>query len=167
MEVVAKLLELAGINRDRVQLRRVSAAEGALFAKYVKDVSQTTTELGPFDASKYQLQLAAIKRALGTPRLRWLTGMEYQLANRENVYHDKTDPELMKDTLDEAIVSEYYKGLLLEVLKEGALTVREMSAKTGIPVYQVSLRLNELEADGLAEFDSHEGSTPKFVSLAA
>ncbi len=167
MEVVAKLLDLAGINRERVQLRRVSAAEGTLFAQYVKDVSQTTTELGPFDANKYQLQLAAVKRALGTPRLRWLTGMEYQLANRENVYHDKTDPELMKDTLDEAIVSEYQKGLLLEVLKDGALSVKEMVAKTEIPTYDVSKRLNELESDGLAEFDSHEGTTPKFVSLAA
>lgn len=167
MEVVAKLLELAGIDRERVQLRRVSAAEGALFAQYVRDVSQTTTDLGPFDSAKYQLQLAAVKRALSTPRLRWLTGMEYQLQHGENVYHDRTSPELMKDTLDEAIVSEYQKGLIMEVLKDGALSVREMAAKTDIPIYQVSIRLNELESEGLAEFDSHEGTTPKFVSLAA
>jgi F420-non-reducing hydrogenase iron-sulfur subunit len=167
MEVVAKLLELAGIKRDRVQLRRVSAAEGALFAQYVNDVSETTANLGPFDKDKYQLQLAAIERACNTRRLRWLTGMEHHLQNHDNVYETRTNPDLVIEILDEAIESEYHKGLLLEVLKDGPLSVREMAEKSGMPVYTVSKRLNELENDGLAEFDSHEGTTPKFISLAA
>jgi F420-non-reducing hydrogenase iron-sulfur subunit len=93
--------------------------------------------------------------------------MEYPLQTRNNVYDTKTDPALFQEVLDEAIVSEYHKGLLLEVLKEGSLSVREMAAKTGLPVYTISKRLNELENEGLAEFASHEGTTPKFVSLEA
>lgn len=161
------MLELAGIERDRVQLRRVSAAEGALFAQYVNDVSETTTALGPFDKDQFQLQLAAMERAFKTRRLRWLTGMEYHLANHDNVYETRTSPELVGEILDEAIESEYHKGLILEVLKDGPLSVKEMAEKTGLQVYTISKRLNELENDGLAEFDSHEGSTPKFISLAA
>jgi len=148
-------------------MRRVSAAEGALFAQYVRDVSETTTALGPFDKDKYQLQLAAIERAFNTRRLRWLTGMEYHLQHNDNVYETRTNPDLVFEILDEAIESEYHKGLLLEVLKEGPLTVREKAEKTGLPIYTISKRLNELENDGLAEFDSHDGTTPKFISLAA
>ncbi len=165
--MVAKLLDLAGIERERVQLRRVSAAEGALFSEYVTEVSQKTLEMGPFDPTQYMLELGAVQRALGTRRLRWLSGMEHQLDKAENVYREKTDPDLMEEVLSEAIRSEYHKALILEMLGEGPLSVREMAERSGMPVYTVSTRLNELERDGLAEFNCHEGSTAKFASLAA
>jgi len=148
-------------------LRRVSAAEGALFAQYVRDVSETTTALGHFEKENFQLQLAAIERAFKTRRLRWLTGMEYHLQHHDNVYQTRTNPELVGEILDEAIESEYHKGLILEALKEGPLSVKEMAGKTGLPVYTDSKRLNELEKEGLAEFASQDGTTPKFISLAA
>jgi F420-non-reducing hydrogenase iron-sulfur subunit len=161
------MLDLAGIERERVQLRRVSAAEGALFSEYVREVSQKTLEMGPFDAEKYQLQLAAIQRALGTRRVRWLTGMEYQLEKGENVYGEKTDPKLIEEIVTEAVESEYHKALILVMLQEGPLSVREMSEKSGVAVYTLSKRLNELERDGQAEFSSHEGTTAKFAVIAA
>ena len=138
-----------------------------MFAEYVREISKTADELGPFDAEKYAIQLAAIKRALNTPRLRWMIGMEYTLKHGENVYQDMTRPELLDEVLDEAIESEFHKGLIMEAIKDKPLSVSEMSAATGLPVYTISLRLNELESDGLAEFDSHEGSTPKFATIAA
>jgi hypothetical protein len=163
--LVARLLDLAGIERNRVQLRRVSAAEGALFADYVKEVSQITTELGPFDVSKYRLRLAAIMRALGTRRLRWLSGMEHRLSIEENVYGEKTNPELMREVLDESIQSEYHKALILEMLELQPLSVREMAEISGLPAYTLSLRLNELENERKAKFHSHEGTTARFASL--
>lgn len=138
-----------------------------MFAEYVRDISKSADELGPFDVEKYAIQLAAIKRALGTPRLRWMIGMEYTLKNEENVYQDMTKPELLDEVLDEAIESEYHKGLIMEAIKDKPLSVSEMAAATGLPVYTISLRLNELESEGLAEFDSHDGSTPKFACIAA
>ena len=165
--MITKLLNHAAIDPARVQLRRVSAAEGALFAQYVKEISATVSELGSFDPEQYQLQLKAIKRALGTRRLRWLSGMDYHLGQRENVYGEKTDPQLMQEVLDESIASEYDKAFILEMLAEGPLSVREMAQKSGLPVYTVSTRLNELEREGQAEFHSHAGSTAKFIGTAA
>ncbi len=161
------MLDLAGIERERVQLRRVSAAEGALFSEYVREVSQATLEMGPFDPGKFKLQLAAMQRALGTRRVRWLTGMEYQLEKGDNVYGEKTDPELIDEVVTEAVESEYHKSLILEMLSEGPLSVREMAEKSGVSVYKVSTRLNELEREGKAEFDSHDGTTAKFATIAA
>ena len=39
------------------------------------------------------LQLAAVSRAIDNADLRWLLGMERQLTERENVYHEKLDPK--------------------------------------------------------------------------
>jgi hypothetical protein len=42
-----------------------------------------------------------------------------------------------------------------------------MAAKTGLPVYTVSLRLNDLEREGQAQFHGFDGTTAKFELLAA
>jgi hypothetical protein len=57
-------------------------------------------------------------------------------------------------------------SLALHRLREGPQSVREMAGNTGLPVYTVSLRLNDLERRGLTELQSFAGSTPRFVRLA-
>ncbi len=161
------MLDICGIGRRRMALRWVSAAEGQLFADTVKELTKSTQELGPFDAQEHRLQLAAIEGALKSPRIRWLTGMDRHLTERGNVYNEKIDLETFQKMEREVAEDEYQKALLLEALREGPLSVREMAARTGLPVYTVSLKLNDLERRGLADLKGFEGSTPKFIRLAA
>jgi F420-non-reducing hydrogenase iron-sulfur subunit len=167
MPVVQQLLELAGIGRDRMVLRWVSAAEGQLFANSMADLTSNTRALGAFDREQYRLQLAAVERVLTGPRVRWLSGMDRQVTERGNVYNEKVDEQAYQSLLQMVLRDEYQKALILEVLQEGPLSVREMAGKTGLPVYMVSLGLNDLERRGQAELKGYEGSTPKFISLAA
>jgi F420-non-reducing hydrogenase iron-sulfur subunit len=167
MPVVQDLLELAGIGRGRMTLRWVSAAEGQLFANYMAELAKTTRELGPFDRERFQLQLNAVENVLTGPRMRWLTGMDRQVTERGNVYNEKVDEKAYQRLMQQAMEAEYQKALILEVLREGPLAVREMAGKTGLPVYTVSIRLNDLERRGLAELKGYDGSTPKFIRLAA
>lgn len=167
MQVVEKLLGLSGIGVDRMKLRWVSAAEGQLFANLVKELSQVLAELGPFAASDHQLQLGAVAGALNAPRLRWLMGMERQLTERENVYHTRLGEEEYRQLLMLAVEEEYQKALILEVLKDGPQSVREIASKSTLPVYTVSQLLSDIEKAGQAELYSYEGTTPKFVALAA
>jgi F420-non-reducing hydrogenase iron-sulfur subunit len=167
MKVVEQLLDLSGIGRDRMALRWVSAAEGQLFADTVKGLTETTSKLGRFDADHYSLQLAALTNVLTAPRLRWLTGMDRQVTELGNVYSEKVDESVYETLVNQACYEEYQKALILEVLKDGPLSVREMAGKTGVPVFTVSIRLNDLERRGLAELIGYEGSTPKFIRLAA
>jgi hypothetical protein len=167
MQVVEQLLDISGIGRERMQLRWVSAAEGQLFADYVKELTELSRNLGPFDTDQNKIPLSAVEGALKSSRIRWLLGMDRKLTERENVYHEKLDEKTYKELLSQAAEEEYQKALLLEVLKEGPQSVREMASKAGLPVYSVSLRLNDLERTGLAELQGYEGSTPKFISLAA
>ncbi|MBP8645333.1 MAG: hydrogenase iron-sulfur subunit [Syntrophobacteraceae bacterium] len=167
MEVVKWLLEYSGVGSDRAEVRWVSAAEGQIFADYVKELTERTQKLGPFDPEKYRLPLAAVAGVLNSVRFRWLMGMERQLTERENVYHQKLEEEGYRSFLKTVARIEYQKALIMEVLKEGALSVREISEKTGLPVYEVSLRLSDLERAGQVELKGYEGTTPRFISLAA
>lgn len=167
MEMLSQLLDMSGVGRNRVHLKWASAAEAQPFADYVTEVTETVTGMGPFEKTGYGLQLAALERALATPRLRWLVGIDRQVTERQNVYHEKTDPDQFRKILQDAIEAEYHKALIQELLNRGPITVGEMSEQSGLPVYTISLRLNELERGGLATLAECEGRTPKFAGAAA
>ncbi len=167
MRMVEELLDLAGIGRIRTALNWVSAAEGQRFADTVAEVTRTVRDLGPFDADRFKLQLGALEHVLTASRIRWLTGMDRHITEGKNVYNETIDEARYRKLLKQAAVDEYHKALILESLREGPQSVREMAGKTGLPVYTVSLRLNDLEKRGQAELKGYEGSTPKFISLAA
>jgi F420-non-reducing hydrogenase iron-sulfur subunit len=167
MEVVDQLISLSGIGTDRVKLGWVSAAEGQLFANLITELSDVMRAMGPFDFEQHKLPLAAVEGALNTPRLRWLMGMERQLIERENVYHLKVDEAEYKQILKVATEEEYQKALILEVLREGPQSVREIAGKSGLPVHTVSILLSDIERAGKLDLHGYEGTTPKFVSLAA
>lgn len=167
MKIVEQLLDLSGIGRDRMQLRWVSAAEGQIFADFVTELSRVIRDLGSFDPEENKLRLAAVEGALNSPRLRWLIGMDRQITEKENVYHAKLDEDYYQQLLRTAAEEEYQKALILEVLRDGPQSVREISGKSGLPVYTVSQRLSDVEKSGQAEFCGYEGTTPKFIRLAA
>jgi len=167
MAVVEQLMELSGIGVDRVKLRWVSAAEGQLFASLITELSGVMQAMGPFDREQHKLPLAAVEGALNSPRLRWLMGMERQLVERENVYHLKLDEAPFKQLLKVVVEEEYQKALILEILSEGPRSVREIAAASGLPVYTISILLGEIEKAGQIDLHGYEGTTPKFVRLAA
>jgi len=164
---VRQLLDLSGIGSERMQLRWVSAAEGQVFADYVKELSGLIEGLGPFSSEMLQAPLAAVESALNSPRLRWLTGMDRQLTKVENVYHEKVDEERYSRILQSAVEMEYQKAVILESLKTGPLFVRQIATATSLPIYTVSLRLGDLRKSGRVDLHSYEGTMPRFIGLAA
>ncbi len=167
VDVVRRLLDLAGIGAGRLQLRWVSAAEGQVFAELVKEISALTTQWGPFVPERFRLQLGAVEAALNAPRLRWLMGIDRRITEKENVYHERVEERQFHEILEAAVEMEYQKALILQALKDGPLSVPELSAATGLPVYTVSLRLGDLEGGSQVDLYGYEGTTPRFVSLAA
>jgi hypothetical protein len=167
MEILGHMLATAGIGKDRLQLRWVSSAEGQLFAEYITELTGVIISLGPLEREPLKLPLAAMERALESVTLRWLMGMERQLTERENVFHEKLAPEHYQEVLRRTATDEYQKALLFEALKEGPKTVGQLADVTHLPVYTVSLRLNDLERAGQADIAGHEGHHPSFRVMAA
>jgi F420-non-reducing hydrogenase iron-sulfur subunit len=167
VETVRQLLDLSGIGSDRLQIRWVSAAEGQIFANYVKELSELVEGLGPFDPDRFTLELSAVRATLNTPRLRWLMGIDRQITERENVYHEKVNGERYADLMKTAVETEYQKALICEVLKQAPMSVREIAEKTNLPIYTVSQRLGDLEKYGRVDLYGYDGTTPRFTGLAA
>jgi DNA-binding NtrC family response regulator len=165
VELTQYLLDLSGIGRNRLQVRWVSAAEGQLFAEYVTEVSDITQKLGPFDPDKFELPLAAVERTLNSARIRWLLGLTKQITEQGNVYNEKLKKEDFKKMLHRAAEEEYQKALIMQVLEERPRSVKEMAEKTGLAVYTVSLRLNELERCNQAGLKQYSGNTPIFMGM--
>lgn len=165
--MVGELLSVSGIGRARLQIRWVSAAEGQLFADYVTEISKLIADLGPLDHSQLAVPLAAAEQTLGFPRIRWLTGLRRQLTELGNVYEEKIEEIRFDKLLREATQQEYQKALILETLKEGPQSVGGIAEKTGLTLYAVSVRLNELEKHGHAELCDYVGRTPRFTALSA
>lgn len=162
INLVRQLLDLSGLGQDRVHLRWVSSSEGQRFADYMTELTGVVEKLGPLKVEALHLPLAAVYRTLNSLALRWLLGLEGQLTERENVFHEKLDAGVYHDLLRRSALEEYQRALIFESLKEEAKTVREIAAQTGLPRYTVSLRLNDLERTGLAAFQGQEGTSPKF-----
>jgi hypothetical protein len=167
MDVVRYLLEISGINQERLQVRWVSATEGQQFAEYVTELTELLRKLGPLDRDRMELPLAAVSRALMNPDLRWLMGMQRQLTERETVYHEKIDPAAYEELLKSSAEQEYHRDLIYVALEAGPQTVRQLSARTGLGIYTISLRLNDLEKISLVSILGHEGTSPKFGLMAA
>ena len=144
----------------------MSAAEGQIFADYVTELTELVQKLGPFDPAQFKMELSAITTALDSPRLRWLLGIDRQLTTKENVYHEKIDQNEYQELLTTAVEMEYQRALILEALKEGPRSVREIAEMTRLPIYTVSLRLGDLEKKGKADLSSYDGTTPRFASVA-
>ncbi len=166
MRLLSEMLEFSGIGGNRMQLRWVSAAEGQQFADYVKELSAIVQGLGAFDPADHHLSLAAMEAALRSPRLRWLLGIERQLTERGNVYGEKIASPAYRNLMTKAAREEYQKALILESLRNGPLSVKDITGKTGLPVIIVSQLLSDLERTGQAEFSGWDGSTPRFVLQA-
>ena len=112
-------------------------------------------------------RLAAVDRALMNADLRWLMGMQRQLTERGNVYQDKLDSAAYEELIKNSAQEEYHRALIYEALQSEPLTVRQMTASTGLPIFTISLRLNDLEKTSLVNIQGHEGHSPKFGIVRA
>ncbi len=162
MQWVAQLLETAGLGRDRLQLRWISSAEAHLFAEYVTELTELIAGLGPLPRDQANLRMAALERTLNTSKIRWLIGMERQLTEKENVFHERLESTNYQTLLQRVTEEEYQKALIFGSLQEGPKTVAEMATQTGLPVYTLSVRLNDLERIGQASLAGHEGTNYLF-----
>jgi NADH-quinone oxidoreductase subunit E len=167
-QVLAQLLDLAGLNADRLVLDWVSAGEGERFATLVSAFTERIAALGPLGQSEgltgdeLQGRLAAANRVVEGERVRWLVGRKREMLDIGDVYGQKVDPEAFDALLESCVADEYLRSRLLFLTADRTLSVKEMAGVIGMTPRQVLPHVMALEQAGLMTMAGIEGLSPKY-----
>jgi hypothetical protein len=160
-----RLLDLAGIGKDRLHLEWLSSAEAQRFADIARKTVAAVKAIGPLDQEVFSMQLEAARLTVDNESVRWLVGKELSITSKGDVYGRSWDEAKYEEVLDHALEREYHNNLIILAMKEGFTSVREISKRTGLAVLRISYLLADLERTGRAEFKGMTDSTAAFAAL--
>jgi len=160
-----KLLELAGIGKERLHLAWVSSAEAQRFAQIATEVTGSIKDKGKLDAEAFELELEAALMTVSGEALRWLVSKELKITAQGDVYGRKWDTASYESIMDAVLEREYHKNLIYLSIKGGNESVRKISAQTGLELKEVSYLLADLEKTNRVAFNEMEDHKPVFSIL--
>jgi hypothetical protein len=140
MHVCRKLLELIGVNPERLRLEWVSASEGSRFAQVANNFTSELKALGPLgtgeglDENGLKLKLEAVKN---------LVPYYNEFFTSEEV--DRLFKELIGDKLE---ISQ-----IMALLRERPRSTGEISEILGVDPSEASKHLGRSARQGLVRFD--------------
>ncbi|MEO0136930.1 MAG: hydrogenase iron-sulfur subunit [candidate division WOR-3 bacterium] len=128
-----KLLSYTKIEKERLYLDWVSAAEGERFASLVNTFVDRIRNLGPIKINEdTEDMLVSVRDVLQGERFRHLTGVEYQITEIGNVYGERIPVEDFDKKLEEILYEEYTKARILRLLKVDQLATPQIACKLNI-----------------------------------
>ena len=167
MKMMRKVLDIAGIEPDRLYLDWVSAGEGDRFARIVTDFTGRIRERGPLangDASLTD-RLLTVKDVLEGEKIRWLVGKEKALTEAGNVFNDMVSVEAFDALMEKNLRNEFNKCRILHMLDKAPLTVEEISKRSHLGTEEVSSYLVDIEGEGRIAIHSIEGRNPRYIRV--
>jgi len=165
MRLTRKLLDIAGIGKDRLHLAWVSSAEAQRFVEIATTITETVKSQGPLDAKAMEIALSAAEMTVSSENVRWLVGKEVTITTKGDVYGRQWDTDSYEDFMDTVLEREYHKNLIYLAIKEGCTSVGDIAEKTGLRMLRISYLLADLEKTSMVEFTGMEDSTPVFAAI--
>ena len=164
MNMTKHLLDIAGVNPERLHLDWVSAAEGNRFAQIVTSFIEKIRAMGPLgNDSILRQRLQAAKLTVQGERIRWLVGNELDLLEKENVFGQQISSREFELLIDTSLKDEYTKNWIALLLEENPLSVREIAQTGELSLEAISSYLVDLEESGEVYLHDFEGRTPRYA----
>ena len=163
--VVRSILENAGINPDRLVIRMMSSAEGGKFVQYASEFIQFITDLGAIgqieklEADELMLKLTAARNAVAGKKLRWIMGKNLEFQEQGNLYGEVFTEHELKRLFDEVILDECTIQEIKLLLKEQAVTAKQLSKQLDVPTPRIVRHLADMRKVGLVEVSSENGGS--------
>ena len=162
-KLLEKLLEKAGLSKDRVMLEWVSASEGQKFADVVTEFIEQIKGLGPNELDEeHTLNLKAARLTAEEYRIRAFVGKEEKLVTEGNVYGDAYTEEEFDALMDEALDKEYTRNKLRLMLAMKPSSVKTLAKETGIDPKKVLEHIVVLRQRGWIDLDTVVDQTPVY-----
>ena len=160
MHLTKKLLELGGLNPERIRLEWVSASEGIRFAEVVTDFTNKLTQLGPIgkaegmDKSSFKLNLEAIQRILPYVKLVERERLRVRFGT-EKEYSDFFKSDEVDRLIRELIADKLAVSQIATLMGRKAHSTKEISEILGMKPSEVSRHLNSSARQGLLRYDEN------------
>jgi len=167
-DIMIKMLQLVGLESERVRLEWISAAEGEKFSKVVTEFTTKIRDLGPNpvkDDKRLAFILEAAEAASQSFRLTALASKEYNLTSRGNVYGEKLDQKKLQEIVTNVAREEFERALILLLTKRDQLSARDLSKKIGVPSDRVLDHIVELKKRNLIEMEYKHGTAPLYRAI--
>jgi len=171
IKMLKKLVALTGLERERLRLEWVSAAEGQRFAQIVTEFTEEIKKLGPSPVSgnnpnpKILENLQAAKNAAASFTLRVLVGRERELTEKSNVYEEKIPQEEWDCLFSEVIEAEYIRQKIHLLAKAKPLSVKALAEAVELKPKAVLRQIVDMRRRNMIALDHIEGQTPFYTAL--
>lgn len=165
MKLTRKLLDMAGVESERLLLDWVSAGEGERFSQVVRQFIEKIRTMGPFPLhQEMKGKVRAIQATLEGEKVRWISGKGPELLEKENVYHEKLSQERLEEIMEGTIQEELIKNQILSLIESRSLPATEISQRLNLKLNETLTYLISLVGEGRIGFDpSEEGKIPKYI----
>jgi F420-non-reducing hydrogenase iron-sulfur subunit len=166
IELIRRLLAIAGLRPERLTMRMMSSAEGNKFAENATAFQAEIGDLGPLGRpegigeANLAIKLRACLKALGGRKLRWVMGKIVEFTEEGNLYGERFTEHEIGRLFDEIAMDEFRLREIIERLETGPRSVKDLASVMGVPSRILVRQMADLRRMGLADIESIEGDTP-------
>lgn len=171
VKLLKKLLALAGLEPERLELRWSSPVEEVKFVQILTDFAAQIRKFGSSLLSggspdeRVLLNFSAAKNAAADFRLRVLTGRQKELTENMNVYGEKISQEEFDGLIDEIIKAEFIRQKIHVLTRKKPLSVKELAVIIPMKPCLVLRHIVDMRRKGMIALDHVEETTPLYKAL--
>lgn len=164
IHLTRKLLNMAGIDSERLLLDWVSAGEGERFSQVVRQFIEKIRSLGPFPLDQeMEGKLQAVRSSLDGEKIRWMVGKGPELMEMENVYKERVPKERLEELIEATIRDELMKNRIIQLVEVKPITATEISQTLNLKLKDTLVYLVSLVGEGKIGFHPSEEKVPKYI----
>ncbi len=164
IRLTRKLLQMAGIDPERLLLDWVSAGEGERFSQVVRQFIEKIRNLGPFPIDEEMKgKLKAVRASLEGEKIRWIVGKGPELMEKENVYKEHVPKEKLEQVIESTIRDELTKNRILQLVETRPITAHEISQTLNLKLQETLSYLTSLVGEGRIGFHPSEEKVPRYI----
>jgi len=164
IHLTRKLLNMAGIDSERLLLDWVSAGEGERFSQVVRQFIEKIRSVGPFPLDQEMKgKLQAVRASLDGEKIRWMVGKGPELMEMENVYKERVPKERLEELIEATIRDELIKNRIIQLVEIKPITATDISQTLNLKLKDTLSYLVSLVGDGKIGFHPSEEKVPKYI----
>jgi len=169
LDMTRRLLKHVGVNEDRLVFKQCSSGEAVLFVELVTKFNERIRNLGPLGEGGDPLKapeifnkLDAAEAVLAGEKMRWVIGKKTEFMESGNKYGEIFTEHEFDRAVNMIIVEETETQEILDKLKEGATSVKDLAKALAIPSERVFRYVTALNRRELINLEQVSGRTPLY-----